>query len=389
MIISESLADAVWPGKDPLGHRVHVGPAGERTVWAVVQNIAVANLERASRYGRYQVYFPFDQLVRMNAYYPPRDLLVHTSGDSVSLLPALRTIIHEVDPQQAISHVRSLQDIVADQTAPRRDQWLVLGTFSGIAFLLSMTGIYGLLAFVVTARTQELGVRVALGATRRDILGMFLRQGLALGIGGVVLAIPIAYAAARGLGALRFGVYPGDPVIYGSSALLAMLMTLVASLQPAIRASSINPALTLRADQEKVEEWLGAAGAHSRGDSPECTVCPGLLRRAPDRLLSTQPAILDEAQRVNLSPVECAVGRTGRGRRRPTTGLLSRPGRHQRAPTSCFWSSTCVSIWMRRGLTLSFSGRVSRSMPWRCEALSLSRSRNWGIVNVCSYRIGF
>lgn len=247
-VISESLADDLWPGRDPVGHRVNVGPAGERTVVGVVENIAVRSLEGAGQYGRHQIYFPFAQLGKTNAYYAPKDLLVHTSSDPASLVPAVRTIIHEVDPEQAISNVRLLQDIVADQTAPRRDQLFVLGIFSAVAFLLSITGIYGLLAFIVAARTQELGVRVALGAARSDILGMFLRQGLALGIGGVVLAIPLAYAAARGLGALLFGVYPGDPIIYGSSALLAMLMTLAGSLRPAIRASSINPALTIRGE---------------------------------------------------------------------------------------------------------------------------------------------
>jgi predicted permease len=248
VMISGSLADAFWPGRDPIGQRITAGRAGDRTVVGVVENIAVRSLEGAGRYGRHQIYFPFDQLGRTNAYYAPKDLLVHTSGDPISLVPALRTIVHDVDPEQAISNVRLLQDIVAYQTAPRRDQVLVLSIFSAIAFLLSMTGIYGLLAFIVAIRTRELGVRVALGAARSDILGMFLRQGLALGIGGVVLAIPLAYAAARGLGALLFGVNPGDPVIYGSSALLAMLMTLAGSLRPAIRASSINPALTIRGE---------------------------------------------------------------------------------------------------------------------------------------------
>jgi putative ABC transport system permease protein len=212
----------------------------------VVENTAVRSLEGSGRYGRHQIYFPFDQLGKTNAYYAPKDLLVHTSGDPTSLIPAVRTIVHEVDPEQAISNVRLLEDIVADQTAPRRDQLLVLSIFSAIAFLLSITGIYGLMAFIVAARAQELGVRVALGAARCDILGMFLRQGLTLGIGGVVVAIPLAYGAARGLGALLFGVHPGDPIIYGSSALLAMLMTLAGSLRPAMSGSSINPASTIR-----------------------------------------------------------------------------------------------------------------------------------------------
>jgi predicted permease len=246
VVISESLAEHFWPGQDPIGR--HVSVAGDRTIVGVVGNIAVRSLEGAGRYGRHQVYFPFDQLGKTNTYYAPKDLLVHTAGDAASLVPALRTIIHDVDPEQAISSVRLLQDIVSDQVAPRRHQLLVLGLFSATALLLSVIGIYGLLAFTVSARTQELGIRVALGAARSDILGMFLCQGLVLGIGGVMLAIPLAYAAARGLGALLFGVQPGDPIIYASSALIAMLMTLAGSLRPAVRASSINPAVTIRAE---------------------------------------------------------------------------------------------------------------------------------------------
>jgi hypothetical protein len=247
-IISQSLADAVWRGKDPIGQRVVAWAAGERTVVGVVENIAVRSLEGAARAGRHQIYFPFEQLGKVNAYYAPKDLVVHTSGDPASLVPALRTIIRDVDPEQAVSNVRLLEEVVADQTAPRRDQLLVLGLFSAIAVLLSMTGIYGLLAFIVASRTQELGVRVALGAARGTIVGMFLRQGMALGAGGVLLALPLAYAAARGLGALLFGVHPGDPIVYGAAALLALLMTLAGSLRPAVKASNLNPAFTSRAE---------------------------------------------------------------------------------------------------------------------------------------------
>jgi putative ABC transport system permease protein len=166
-VISESLADDLWSGSDPIGRRIAVGRAGERTVVGVVENVRVRALEGAGRYARHQIYFPSDQLGTTDAYYAPKDLLVHTSGDPTSLVPSLRTIIHDVDPEQAISNVRLLQDVIADQIAPRRDQLFVLGVFSSIAFLLSITGIYGLLAFIVTTRTQELGVRIALGAARR------------------------------------------------------------------------------------------------------------------------------------------------------------------------------------------------------------------------------
>jgi predicted permease len=247
-VISESLSDVLWPGLDPIGRRILVGPAGDRTVVGVVENIAVRSMEGPGRYGRHQIYFPFDQPGKVNAYYAPKDLLVYTHGDPASLVPALRTIIKDVDSEQAVSNVRLLDDIVADETAPRRDQLFVLGVFSAIAVLLSMTGIYGLLAFVVATRRRELGIRLALGATRGHIRRMFLRQGLMLGISGVLLAVPLAYAAGRWLGALLFGVHPGDPLIYGASAVLALLITLAGSLRPAMAGSTLDPALTIRAE---------------------------------------------------------------------------------------------------------------------------------------------
>ncbi len=132
--------------------------------------------------------------------------------------------------------------------APRRDQLIVLATFAAIAFLLAAVGIHGLLSFTVSARTHEIGVRVALGAMRSTILRMFLRQGIALGIMGVVVGLPLAYIGARGLGALLFGVEPGDPMIYTPAAVLALTLALTGSLFPALRAAAIDPAVTTRTE---------------------------------------------------------------------------------------------------------------------------------------------
>jgi ABC-type antimicrobial peptide transport system permease subunit len=157
-------------------------------------------------------------------------------------------VIREADPDQAVSDVKLLKDVVGAQTAPRRDQLLVLGAFAAIAFLLAGVGIHGLLSFTVSSRTQEIGVRVALGAARSTILGMFLRQGLVLGLAGVAIALPLAYMAAQAMGALLFGVEPGDPAIYAASATVAIAMTLAGSLRPAVRAAVIDPTKTIRAE---------------------------------------------------------------------------------------------------------------------------------------------
>jgi predicted permease len=243
-VISDSLAERLWPGQDPIGRQLNVARS-DRTVVGVVGHISVRSLEVARDA---QIYFPAEQLGTTSTYYAPQDLVVHTSVDPATLAPGLRRIIRDADPAQAVSDLRLLEDVVALQTAARRDQVIVLGTFAGIAFLLAAVGIHGLLAFSVSVRTQEIGVRVALGAVRANILGMFLRQGIVLGVAGVALALPLAYACARGIAALLFGVEPGDPVIYVLVAVLVMLMTLAGSLRPAMRAASIDPAMTIRTE---------------------------------------------------------------------------------------------------------------------------------------------
>jgi predicted permease len=243
-VISESLAERLWPGRDPIGRQLRIAGM-DRTVAGVAGHIAVRRVEGASDP---QIYLPFEQLGKTSTYYAPKDLLIRSSGDASALAPAVRKIIHEADPQQAISDVRLLEDIVLAQTASRRDQLLVLGIFAVLAFLLAAVGIHGLLSFTVSARTREIGVRVALGAARSHILGMFLRQGLVLGAAGVAIAVPLAYVVARGMDALLFGVKPGDPLIYGSAALVTLVMTLASSLRPAVRAATTDPALTIRAE---------------------------------------------------------------------------------------------------------------------------------------------
>ena len=243
-VISESLAERLWPSQDPIGRGLK-SMGFDRTVVGVAEDISVRSMEEPSDA---QIYFPAEQLATTSTYYAPKDLLIRTSGDPSALAPAVRRIVHDVDPAQAVSNVRTLEEIIFSQTAPRRDQLLVLGTFAAIAFVLAGIGIHGLLSFSVSARTQEVGVRVALGAARGTILRMFLHQGLVLGAAGVVVAVPLAYIAARAMTAILFGVEPGDPLIYSGAAGLAMLMTLAGSLRPAVRAATIDPAITIRSE---------------------------------------------------------------------------------------------------------------------------------------------
>ena len=240
-IVSQSLAQRLWPGEDPIGRQINHG-----TVIGVVGDVAVRGLETSSLP---QVYLSWDQIPPALAFYSPKDLVMRTAtGDPMRLAPLARGIIRAADPEQAISGVQLLAGIVDSQTASRRAQLRALGVFAGIAFLLAAVGIHGLLSFAVSSRTQEVGVRMALGAQRGSILGMFLRQGVVLGLAGILIALPLAYFAARGMTALLFGVEPGDPWIYAAAATLALAMTVAGSLRPALRAAGIDPAITIRSE---------------------------------------------------------------------------------------------------------------------------------------------
>lgn len=244
-VISESLAERLWPGQDPIGRQLNA-VFFDRTVVGVVGDISVRGPERASEP---QIYMSAQQVPDGGMiFFTPKDLVVRTTGNPTALAPELRRIVHGVDLEQPVSDVRLLEDITVSETESRRTQLRVLGAFVVIAILLAAVGIYGLLSFAVSTRTQEIGVRLALGANPRSILSMFLRRGLALGAMGIALGVPLAYVAARGMGALLFGVEPGDPLIYAGASLLAFVMTLVGSFGPALRAASVDPAIAIRSE---------------------------------------------------------------------------------------------------------------------------------------------
>jgi len=244
-VVSESFARKYWPGQDPIG-RIFDVTFQDRIVVGVAKDVRVRGLERQSEP---QVYLPYQQVTdRAVPFYAPKDLAIRSTVDSAALLPSVREIIRRADPLVPISDVRTMTAIVEAETSSRSTQLRILGAFALIAILLAGIGIHGLLAFTVSNRLQEIGVRIALGAARADILRLVLGDGLRLAALGMLLGVIAAYFASVGMEALLAGISPADAPTFGATAALVGLMTIFGSLIPALRAVRVNPISVMRAD---------------------------------------------------------------------------------------------------------------------------------------------
>ncbi len=244
-VVSESFVRQHFPGQDPLGRRFTIAFA-ERTITGVVADVRTRGLEGQSEP---QVYLPHRQVKDgWILGYVPKELVIRSSVDASALAPAVRQIVQRADPALPIAAVRTMREVLEDDTAPRRTQLHVLGAFAALALLLAGVGIHGLLSFAVSQRLPELGVRVALGARSADILRMVLREGLVLAGVGAVVGLVLALGAGRAMQALLFGVPPGDAGAFLAAAAVTVLMTVSGSLLPALRAVRVDPTVALRAE---------------------------------------------------------------------------------------------------------------------------------------------
>lgn len=244
-VVSESFVRRYWPDQEPLGRHFQFA-MHERTVVGVAGDVRVRGLDRSSEP---QVYVPYMQVADgALTYYAPKNLVVRSAVGAETLLPALRRIVRAVDPEQPVSDVRTLAEIVGEQTASRALQVRVLGAFAAIACLLAGIGIHGLLAFAVSQRSREIGVRRALGARSIDVLAMVLRGGVLTALVGVVPGLLLAYAAGRAMAALLVGIDPGDAPTFAAAAGLCVLMTISGSLLPALRAVRVDPMTVVRSE---------------------------------------------------------------------------------------------------------------------------------------------
>lgn len=244
-VVSQSFAERYWPGQDALGRRFEMA-FKERTIVGVAGNVRVRGLERESEP---QVYLAAEQVPdRWILFYVPKDLAVRSSLPPETLVPALRRIVAEADPEQPVSDVRTLADILDADTGPRTVQASVIVAFAAAAALLAGVGIQGLVGFTVSRRLQEFAVRQALGAERRDILRLVVGEGVRLAASGLAVGLVLAYLGGRGLEALLAGVSPYDPAAYALAAGLCGAMALLGTALPALRALRLDPLVVLRAE---------------------------------------------------------------------------------------------------------------------------------------------
>ena len=239
VIISEALAARYFSGEDPVGKRVRLGDQTGEIV-GVVGNIRRAAL---SDEPRADLYLPFEQAPGTGV-----GLFVRTTGDPLSVLPAVRTTVGALEPLAVFYDARSLDAVAAESAAVARLAMRLLGGFAVVALLLSAVGIYGVMSYAVRRRSGEFGTRLALGATRQDIVVLVMRHAALVTVGGLATGLGVGLAAARSLGAILHGVPPSDPAAIGGAVALLVTTALGAAFVPARRASRIDPARTLAAE---------------------------------------------------------------------------------------------------------------------------------------------
>jgi putative ABC transport system permease protein len=241
VIINQTFAKAFWTTGSPIGKRVQVGDEKEpwRTIVGVVADIRerglLLSMKPAVYLSDYQVHNPDSDY-----------LAIRTAGDPLALANALRQAIWSVDPEQPVSGVGTMRELMERETSSRREAMILLSAFAGLALLLAALGIYGVLSYAVTQRTQEMGIRIALGAERARLIRMIVRQGLGVAGIGVVIGVAAALALTRALAGLLYGVAANDPLTFAAMPLFVILIAALACYIPARRAAALDPLAALR-----------------------------------------------------------------------------------------------------------------------------------------------
>ncbi len=248
LLINEALARRDFPNRNPIGETVFIGYFPEPwQIVGVVGNVRQFSLEldpQPQFFVDLRQWTNVDALVfPAGAYYAAR-----TSVDPESIVPGVRSIVRELDAQAVLFYVAPMEQVVASTISRPRVYAVLLGIFSVVGLGLAVIGIYGVMAYSVTQRTREIGIRVALGARRAQVIALVVKQSAVLTVIGIVLGLTGAAMLSRYLEGLLFGVTPLDPVTFAAAAALFMLVALVAAYGPTRRATGVDPLVALRAE---------------------------------------------------------------------------------------------------------------------------------------------
>ena len=235
-VINETMARQFWPGQDAIGKRFKIGPPESPNPWLTVVGVAgdVKNLGVDAPV-RAEMYLPYQQ-VFYNASFAPAAIVVRATGDPLGLVAGIRRTVTDIDPNQPVSNVRTLDEVLASETSAHRVGVWLMGGFATLSLLLAAVGLYGIVSYMVSQRLPELGLRMALGAQRTDVLTLVLRNGMGLALLGCALGIISSLALTHWMKSLLFATSPSDPVTFAAVAALLVAVALAACYVPARRA---------------------------------------------------------------------------------------------------------------------------------------------------------
>jgi putative ABC transport system permease protein len=246
-VVNETLVRHFFPDQNPLGKRIKMGGATGPFPWlsivGVVQDVKQNAPDEETKPALY-----------VNYLQPPLPgwkfqymfLVVRAQSDSLSLMPALRNAVQSLDKNQPVYRVTTMEQLLARSVAARKFSLLLMALFAALALALSAIGLYGVLAYAVTQRRREIGIRMALGAQRNDVLKMVAKQGMALALIGIAVGLSASFALTRLMKTLLYGVSPTDPLTFAVIALLLVFVALLACWIPARRATKVDPITALR-----------------------------------------------------------------------------------------------------------------------------------------------
>jgi len=247
-IISRELGERYFPNEDPIGKKLKFFGDEPWTIVGVAQDVKHRALDSSLQPPQSRIQFDAGIFIPYaQAHYGSTvGFAIRSRIDPMTLGNWIRAALREIESQQAIAKLRPMKAVVASSIAQPRFRTLLLGTFGALAVALAAIGLYGVLAYTVSQRTHEIGIRMALGAQMRDVLGIIVRQGMTLAVAGVALGLLAALALTRVLSSMLYQVKPSDPITFGSVGLLLIAVALLACWLPARRAAKVDPMEALR-----------------------------------------------------------------------------------------------------------------------------------------------